>query len=212
MARAILFDLDRTLVDVESHVDYCAALRVLDDADIGSRRDLGPETSWGSCTRELIDTLLSLPNGTARRSAERLVVPFELEGADSAVAMPGLDHLRGELSGRPGAIVTLLSGPATQRVTERFELWPEVVVTRSDDVPAKPAPDPLVLALERLGVGADDAVMVGDSERDAAAARAAGVGFIGITNGRPSHGFEDVLAVVEGLDDLVDLFSGPPEM
>ncbi len=38
----------------------------------------------------------------------------------------------------------------------------------------KPAPDPLLVACERLGVLPAEAVMVGDSTNDALAARAAG--------------------------------------
>ncbi len=47
--------------------------------------------------------------------------------------------------------------------------------------------------------------MVGDSERDAVAAAAAGVAFVGITNGRAAHRFGDVAAVVDDLGGLLDL-------
>jgi phosphoglycolate phosphatase-like HAD superfamily hydrolase len=50
----------------------------------------------------------------------------------------------------------------------------EVVITRQDASP-KPAPDGLHLALNRLNVGPEHAVFVGDSPTDMTAARSAGV-------------------------------------
>lgn len=59
------------------------------------------------------------------------------------------------------------------------------VVVGGDEAPGqKPAPDLLLVALERLGARADEAVYVGDSPYDIAAARAGGLGAIGVTWGR----------------------------
>ncbi len=206
MRPVVLLDLDRTLVDVESHVDYCAALDRLRAAGFTDEADLGTETSWGRCTRTVVDLLLSQPDLVARRRAEEFVVPHELAGAGRAEPMPGLGRLRSALVGRPVAIVTLLSGPATEIVVDRFDLW-DTSVPRSPELAAKPAPDQLVAALELLGAGAADAVMLGDSERDAAAAAAAGVAFIAVTNGRGNHGFGLVDAIVEDLAGAAELLA-----
>jgi pyrophosphatase PpaX len=50
----------------------------------------------------------------------------------------------------------------------------DVVVTPEDVSRAKPDPEPVLLALRRLGVAAHEAVFVGDSPHDVAAGRAAG--------------------------------------
>lgn len=201
----VLLDLDRTLVDVETHVDYCAALDGLRAAGFTDEADLGPETSWGTCTRTVVDLLLSQPR-TRRQQAEDVVVPHEVAGARAATAMPGLDGLRAALDDRPVAIVTLLSGPATAVVVDRFGLWGTAVARRAD-LAAKPAPDQLLAALRSLGREPAEAVMVGDSERDAVAAAAAGVAFIGVTNRRAEHAFVDVHAVVDDLGGVVDLLT-----
>lgn len=203
----VLLDLDRTLVDVEGHVDYCAALADLRASGFDGAGDLGPETSWGTCTRTVVDLLLSLPDGPARSRAERAVVPHELRGARAATPMPGLERLRDTLGTRPVAIVTLLSPPATEVVVDRFGLWDRAVVARRAGRRSKPHPDQLLAALEQLGAAPDRAVMVGDSERDAAAAAAAGTAFVGVTNGRDQHGFGPVHAVVEDLHGLATLLS-----
>jgi len=58
------------------------------------------------------------------------------------------------------------------------------VATSSEDVStAKPSPDLVRLALERSGVGPDEAVMVGDSVWDVKAAAAANVACVGVLSG-----------------------------
>ncbi len=79
------------------------------------------------------------------------------------------------------------------------------VVVGGDEAPRnKPAPDPLLLALERLGESPDRAVYVGDSPFDMAAAKAAGMAAIGVTWGgvheRPALGEADL--IVETPEEL----------
>lgn len=50
----------------------------------------------------------------------------------------------------------------------------DVIVTPEDVTEAKPDPEPVLLALERLGVAPHQALFVGDSPHDVAAGRAAG--------------------------------------
>jgi pyrophosphatase PpaX len=58
------------------------------------------------------------------------------------------------------------------------------VVVGGDEAPRqKPAPDPLLLALERLSASPAEAVYVGDSPFDMSAAKAAGMYAIGVTWG-----------------------------
>ena len=59
----------------------------------------------------------------------------------------------------------------------------DVVVGGDETERQKPNPEPLLLALERLGADAADAAYVGDSPYDMQAARAAGVYAVGVTWG-----------------------------
>jgi pyrophosphatase PpaX len=59
----------------------------------------------------------------------------------------------------------------------------DVVVGGDETQRHKPAPDPLLLALDRLGAEARDAVYIGDSPFDMTAAKAAGTYAIGVTWG-----------------------------
>jgi phosphoglycolate phosphatase len=67
----------------------------------------------------------------------------------------------------------------------------------------KPDPEPVREALRRLGVAASEAVFVGDSPGDVAAAHAAGVRVVGVTYGYRSA--EKLRAA--GADVLIDAFS-----
>ena len=54
------------------------------------------------------------------------------------------------------------------------------MVTASDTDAHKPSPEPLLLALERLGSAPDHAVYVGDAPVDVAAGKAAGVATVAV--------------------------------
>jgi pyrophosphatase PpaX len=106
--------------------------------------------------------------------------------------------------GRRLGIVT-----AKRQVTVQlaFEVLPglkryfDVVVGSDDTDRHKPDPEPILLALERLGVEPEAAAYVGDSPFDIRAAKAAGVAAIGVTWGG-IHSAERLRA--EEPDALVD--------
>ena len=92
--------------------------------------------------------------------------------------LPGAVETVGELARRGYrlAIVTSRRRRATLRglqlcgLVEHFE----VIVTPEDVTEAKPHPEPVLFALDRLGVAPDEALFVGDSPHDVAAGRGAG--------------------------------------
>ena len=74
------------------------------------------------------------------------------------------------------------------REVERFGLAPRFagLVCAEDAARRKPHPEPLRVALERLGVAAPEAACVGDSPEDVEMARAAGVFSVGVPGGFPN--------------------------
>ena len=83
----------------------------------------------------------------------------------------------------------------------------ETVVGGDETERHKPHPDPLLLALERLGAQPEDAVYVGDSPFDMQAAKAAGVYAIGVSWGR-IHTADKLLAadvVIHEAKELLEL-------
>lgn len=81
------------------------------------------------------------------------------------------------------------------------------VVLNADSLPVrKPNPEPLWEAVRRMGGTNDQAVMVGDSDADADAARNAGLPVILLTYGYPHIPLEEIAP-----DILIDDFSKLPE-
>ncbi len=189
-ARVVLLDLDKTLVNVEDHVDYCAAVeearRV---AGRGSEVEV-PEAPWGRCALEAMRLLVALWEDRERwERASEAIEGYELRGATASHPMPGLDVFLEALGERPRAVVTLLGPRAAAAVLGRHRIGADAVVAREVALRIKPYPDQVLEALRRLGADPREALMVGDSEWDGLAARAAGVSFLGLRWGREHHGF-----------------------
>ncbi|MDH3497988.1 MAG: HAD-IA family hydrolase [Gemmatimonadota bacterium] len=176
MIRAILFDLDGTLIDtwnlyIETY------LRTLEPY-VGHRLSL--------------EELRALHPTSEMRALHRVVPPGEAQQAHTVFLdhyrrlhlelfggiYPGVSALLDALRTRPLALglVTGKSRGAWEITRAAADLGPFDVFVGDDDVQdAKPSPEGLVLALQRLGVPPAEAVYVGDSPNDAAAARDAGM-------------------------------------
>ena len=77
-----------------------------------------------------------------------------------------------------------------------------------DEVPAKPAPDMALTAMSRLGVMAENAVLVGDTVIDAGCARNAGISFVGV-----AWGYHENDALIEaGAAGLITDYADLPDL
>src|SRR5439155_18224127 len=99
--------------------------------------------------------------------------------AETVFAYDGVTEMLWRLrdEGRRLGIVTSKLRESVDLVLDQVSYSPafEVVVTVEDTQEHKPQPEPILCALDRLGVSADAAIYVGDSPYDILAARAAGV-------------------------------------
>jgi len=178
MIRCVLFDLDGTLVDTwDLYVEaYTRAL----EPHVGRRLTL----------EELIalrpnSELRLLQRGAAGSDVGLVHREFlrhyrALHRTHFGGPYPGVREMLAVLrsSGMRLGIVTGKSHGAWEITAEASDLGAfEVVVTDEDTKEAKPDPEGLVLALDRLGVQASEAIYVGDSVGDAQAARAADLRF-----------------------------------
>ena len=174
--RVVLFDLDGTLID--------SGPIILASMQHATRTVLGREIAY----EELAATvggqgLVSQMRALDPDRVDELVEVYKehndplhetLEAFDDFLDV--LPRLRAE--GRRLGIVTAKRhrtvGLALDRFPELAEQF-EVVVGYEDTERHKPEPDPVLLALERLGVVPAEAAYVGDSPFDIQAAKAAGV-------------------------------------
>jgi HAD superfamily hydrolase (TIGR01549 family) len=165
---AVLFDLDGTLT--------CP---LLDFERI--RRDMGIAAGLP------ILEAMSRMGEPARAGANEILLRHEREAALAAALNPGCHEVLHFLRerGTPMAVITRNSLDSTRIVLETHRIAIKVLVTREDE-PYKPRPEPVFLALERLGVNThpEHIWMVGDGEHDIAAANAAGIRSIWLSHGR----------------------------
>ena len=174
---AYLFDLDGTLID--------SVALILDSFHHARKHHFGdrlPDDYYlqtlGMPLRDSFSRMATSPE-----SVEELVrtyVDYNLEHHDSMVRpYEGVVPMIEALAKRGVRIALVTSklrataarGLSVAGIEARFEL-----IVAADDVEhGKPDPEPVVLALSRLGVGADDSVFVGDSPHDVRSGNAAGV-------------------------------------
>jgi pyrophosphatase PpaX len=174
--RIVLFDLDGTLID--SGPMILASMQHAVRTVLG--REIPPD--------ELAVTIggqgiVAQMNAIDAEHGEALLDAYRehndglhetLEAFDDLVAV--LPRLKAE--GRKLGIVTAKRHRTVDLALERFPGLAsviDVVVAHEDTERHKPDPEPVLLAVEKLGGGPGDAVYVGDSPFDIGAARAAGV-------------------------------------
>ena len=180
VARAILFDLDRTLVDVQNYTDYAAALADLHVLLDGWSEFEVLDADWDAPTLECMAILVALSADPRWGPASAAVATHERAAIPTSRAMPGLAELPAACAGAPYAVVTLLPPDVARDVLDFHGFPVDVIVGRDPRIRAKPHGDGLVVAAERLGVAVEDCVMIGDSSWDYAAALDAGAGFVGV--------------------------------
>jgi pyrophosphatase PpaX len=91
-----------------------------------------------------------------------------------------------------------------------FNLAPyfEIIVTMEDSPRHKPAPDPLLVAAQKLGIEPGEAIYVGDADVDMQAAHAAGMSRIWVKWGVGTLGDLDGAMpdfIVGSMDELVSV-------
>ena len=205
MAEALILDLDRTLVDVQTYTDYETAVqdvkRVMGDIDL----NYVPATEWRSATLEAMAILVALSGeGDEWQRASDIIERHERKAVPQSRAMPGLRRFLERTQDRARCIATLMGPAAMDAVCDYYGIDVELRVGRRADLAPKPAPDQLIVACSLMGVDPADAVMIGDSTWDQVAAEAAGVRFIGLTNRRRSE-FPESTNLAQDLDAALSL-------
>jgi HAD superfamily hydrolase (TIGR01509 family) len=185
---AVIFDVDGTLVDSNGlHAVAWERAFASEGLLVAVRRIL---PFIGEAGDKLVSELVSVEPATAKRLVEREPLEFErMARRDRLVAYPGTDDLLRELKRRgTGTAIATSSGRAGFQVVVETTNLPslrtiDIVVTDDDVKNAKPAPDLVSTAANKLGLAPDRCLMVGDTPYDGEAATGAGVPFIGLATG-----------------------------
>ena len=214
MLPAILFDLDGTLIDSIELI-----LRSARHAFIGFEGRAPSDEEWRAGIGRPLHTVLREYAGDDAE-ADRLFKryrAYQLEHHDRLIRpYAGIVETVGWLAqaGHPMALVTSKSDWMAEKALVHVgleRLIPAIVVCDTC-VNHKPHPEPVERALALLGVGADNALFVGDSPHDVESGRAAGVMTVGVAWGAFSadelkaSGADVVIDRVEELRSVVARF------
>jgi HAD superfamily hydrolase (TIGR01549 family) len=112
------------------------------------------------------------------------------------------------------AVASTKSRPEIERVLQYLKVHQcfETFVGSDEVINPKPAPDPLLLVMKRLGVRPDQAAYVGDHVVDVQAAKAAKVRMIAVAGGPCPRDQVAALgpdAYVNSIKDILDIFFVP---
>jgi phosphoglycolate phosphatase len=220
--RAVLFDLDGTLLDTVA--DITSALnRTLAGRSPGEFTTAQVRDLIGRGVPTLIDRALTRLGSTASLSEraslqQRFHEHYrELHQRDEFLtrAYPGAAAGLSALCARGLRIGVVTNKPREAALTllKRLGLaqWVQVVVGGDSCLERKPHPQPLLLALATLQAAPEEAVMVGDSQVDVQAARAAGLAVVCVPYGYNEGADPRLLpcdAFVENLGELPALLAG----
>ncbi len=187
-ARAVLFDLDGTLID--SAPDLAAAAdRMRIERGMPSLPYERYRPMAGAGARGMLGVAFGMtpehPGFVEMR--EEFFSNYESCMTERTFAFAGVAELIAALQSRglPWGVVTNKSARFTEPLTRAMPLFATAgAVVSGDTTPhAKPHPAPLLEAARRLSLPPEHCVYVGDDERDVIAGLAAGMGTVAATYG-----------------------------
>lgn len=217
--RAVLFDLDGTLID--SAPDIAAAVNEL----LGQRK-LGPlsladvKSMIGNGVEKLVERAFTasgnrLGPDELKREHMAMMDIYARHLTGSTVLMPDVVSTLDELHGAGIALGLVTNKPQRfiETILDHFGLSHlfGVAIGGDSGVAKKPAPDMLLAAMEELGAEPWNTVMVGDSPADVESARAAGASAVLVRGGYTNVALEKLGADV-AIDSLADLAAALPAL
>lgn len=210
--RAVIFDVDGTLVD--SQADILGAMNAAIAAE--GLKALERDAVLGIVGLSLDVAIPRLLPDVGHDRCQRVVQGYKdaymdmrkLNGA--AQSSPFYDGARAALdalASRDDILLGVATGKSRRGLNKLIESHALEGVFASqhcaDDHPSKPHPSMLEAVVLDLGVEKHDAVMIGDTSFDLDMARAAGVGFVGVSWGyHPRSALAQADAIVDSFDDL----------
>ena len=216
--RAVVFDLDGTLLntleDLASATNWALRHNGLPERTIDKVRCF-----VGNGVRRLIER--AVPEGTEAAELETVFADFKAyyvdHCQDCTCLYDGISEMLVELKST-GYKLAIVSNKLQAGVDELYERYfretIDVAIGEREGVRRKPAPDMVETALKELGVAADGAVYVGDSDVDLQTARNSGLACVSVLWGFRDRDFlveHGATCMVERPDEIVSLLNPQDE-
>jgi len=187
--RLVIFDVDGTLVDSQNSIvsAMTAAFQTV-DLEVPGRADI-----LSIVGLSLDHAMARLVPGVSDTARAELVTAYKnsfmsrrtAEGAAALAPLyPGAAEVLTQLQAIPEMLLGVATGKSQRGLDKLIEAhgWEQTFLTRqvADHHPSKPHPSMIHAAMDEMGVGPEDTVMIGDTSFDMDMAHAAGVPGIGV--------------------------------
>jgi pyrophosphatase PpaX len=210
MIECVLFDLDGTIVDTNELIisSFMYALKDNGFAPL-TREEIIPY--MGTTLQQQIRVFSGLEDASG--ALENSYRSFNNEHHDELVRpFPQVNETMEELlrRGIKMGIVTTKIRPTTIKSLEMFDLlkYMDTIVTVNDVTEPKPHPEPVLTAVNNLGVDPRKTLMVGDSTVDIQSAKAAGVYAAGVAwslKGEDTLRKYDPDYIIHNMKDIIEI-------
>ncbi|WP_051854614.1 MFS transporter [Streptomyces sp. NRRL B-1347] len=172
---AVLFDMDGTLLDSRAAVVRAWRQWAVSEGvppELVSR-------STGRPAKEIVADLVPADRVQESLAAYLRIASSDVEGV---AVLPGAGDALASARPRTAIVTSSTRAVARARLAAAGLDEPDLMITAEDSARGKPAPDPYLLAAERLGLDPARCLAVEDSATGLASARAAGCTTLGLTH------------------------------
>lgn len=209
--KLLIFDLDGTLVD--SRVDITNAINhAVKDYGLGpfSVEKITSMVGRG-ITKLLEDLLKPYPEIPINDVIERFLEHYEKHIIDNTRPYPGAMDVLEELRDYKKVVISNKRENLSKKTLEGLGLlgYFEIVLGSDSTPEKKPSPVPVRRVLEELNVSPHEAAIIGDSDLDIKAGKAAGILTIAVSYGyRPRELLLEADHIIDSIKKLPDLIKG----
>ncbi|MBI4746357.1 MAG: HAD-IA family hydrolase [Deltaproteobacteria bacterium] len=206
--KLVIFDLDGTLVnsikDITNSLNYATGPYGLAPKTVEEVAAL-----VGEGITRVIERIIGEERLRHREEVVNRFLEFYSEHiVDNTFPYPGVKETLEGLNGYKKAVISNKREALSVKVLEALDLhrFFDLVVGSDSTSEKKPSPIPVLHALSNFGLTQKNAVMVGDSDLDIAAGKAAGVKTIGVTYGyRERKCLRDADFIIDDIKELTNL-------
>ncbi len=204
--KLVIFDWDGTVMDSVTKIVNCIRSSA-ESLNLVPPSDETIKNIIGMSLEKAIDVLF--PDNVAQHQA--LISGYKYQYSVDTTPTPVFANVVSVLNAlkEQGIVLAVATGKGRgglERLLEQSQLRHFFSATRtSDEAQSKPSPDMLYQLLEELGISAQDAVMIGDTQIDMTMAKAAGMDRIGVTMGVHNAQQLNKLSPVATVDNYLQL-------
>jgi phosphoglycolate phosphatase len=217
MLKLLIFDLDGTLID--SSKDIANAINyAIKPFGVTPLTTSEIKTMVGSGITKLIERLITPPpkisqdgklqSNPKEKALEMFFEHYSKHLLDNTTAYPLVKETLSKLADHKKAVISNKRVALSRKVIEGLGLSGFFdIILGSDSVPEKkPSPLPILEVLKRLEVSRDEAVIIGDSNFDVEAGKAAGIKTIAVTYGyRNKEALKEADFTIDTFSELLDI-------